>query len=547
METLKAIEQNFKLMILEVTKQLEDTVKLLESPSKSLADKVRVRDDYIDNMKNIIENKNSSYVSSKQGIDKKTLNNVWALNTVAHNLEHIADLAVNIADQTGYFTDPGCIKRYDYQKFFKRILDSLAMTHKALFTGNINQALKICRAEFEIDGLYADELKHVINELKFSRDAGNLITVIFIFQCAERIGDSLLNIGEAIISSVMGERMKIHQYQALEDTITDEEEKNRVSEFSLESVGETRSGSLIRKVYEPGRDGASAKWVVFKEGKPSKLEKEKENIEAWEKIQPGLPPKVFGYQVNGRSASIMLQYLSGSNMKDVVINEKQAVLKDGMGLLTSTLDKMWSKTMKKQPVRAGYLDQLAVRMEDVFIAHPEFMVHEHKIGGLELPSFEQMVKKAGAIDRTLEAPFSIFIHGDFNVDNIIFNREENRINFIDLHRSSHNDYVQDVSVFIVSNFRMPFFEPSIRRRLNSVINDFFQFASGFARRNNDATFEARLAMGLIRSFITSTRFEFNQDFANVMFLRAVYLIEKVMAHEGKPWEEFELHREILTY
>jgi hypothetical protein len=234
-------------------------------------------------------------------------------------------------------------------------------------------------------------------------------------------------------------------------------------------------------------------------------------------------------------------------MKDVVINEKNPVVSEALDLTAATLDMTWTRTMKKQPVRAGYLDQLASRIGDVFIAHPDFIMHENKIGGLELPSFEQMIKKAGAIEKKMEAPFTVFIHGDFNVDNIIFNREDRRINFIDLYRSSYNDYVQDVSVFIVSNFRMPFFEPAIRRRLNSVIHDFLGFASDFAKRNNDSTFEARLAMGLIRSFITSTRFEFNHEFAKLMYLRALYLIEKVISHDGKSWEDFEVHRDVLIY
>jgi phosphate uptake regulator len=62
-EFVKAVEENFKLMVIEVTKQLEDTIKLLGAYSKQLAEKVRTRDDYIDTMKNIIENKNFSYVA----------------------------------------------------------------------------------------------------------------------------------------------------------------------------------------------------------------------------------------------------------------------------------------------------------------------------------------------------------------------------------------------------------------------------------------------------------------------------------------------------
>jgi phosphate uptake regulator len=547
MQLLKETEQNFKLLLLEVIKQLEDTQRTLMSPSKQLVEKVRTRDDYIDAMKNIIENKNISYVAGCEKIDKKTLHIMWAVNTIAHNLEHIADLAVNMADQSMFLTDTDFMKKYDCNSYFTVILEAVGIIYKALFSGNINLALKICKTEYKLDAMYANEIRHIINEMRFSRDAGNLITAVFVFQCAERIGDSILNIGEAVISSVMGEKMKIHQFQALEDSLSTEEEKQRISEFTLESAGETRSGSTIRKVYEPGNDPAASKCVVFKEGKTAKLSGEKENIEKWEKIMPGLPPKIFGFQVNGKNASIILEYLNGKNMKDVVINEKPAYIKEAHSLIFTTLENLWSSTKRKKPARAAYLEQLTSRLDDVYKAHPDFALEGKSIGRVELPSLEEMLKRGFSIEKKLEAPFSVFMHGDFNIDNIIYNARERRINFIDLHRSAYGDYVQDVSVYIISNFRMPFFDANIRKKLNGVIIEFYNFASAFARKNNDKTFEARLAFGLARSFLTSTRFEFNSDFAKVMYLRAMYLMEKIITHDEKAWEDFRIHEDIFIY
>ena len=218
-----------------------------------------------------------------------------------------------------------------------------------------------------------------------------------------------------------------------------------------------------------------------------------------------------------------------------------------MGLVKNTLERVWTKTLKKQQTKAMYMEQLALRIGDVYRVHPDFLNSESRIGGLEVPSFGEMLKAATQMEKKLEAPFSTFIHGDFNIDNIIYNAAGQRINFIDLHRSSNSDYVQDVSVFIVSNFRMPFFEPSVRKKLNWVINDFYDFASEFARKNNDTTFDARLAFGLIRSFLTSTRFEFNREFAKIMYLRSVYLTEKIIAHGAGPWDEFFVQKDIFTY
>lgn len=147
----------------------------------------------------------------------------------------------------------------------------------------------------------------------------------------------------------------------------------------------------------------------------------------------------------------------------------------------------------------------------------------------------------------MAAPFTVFIHGDFNTNNIVYNHEEQKINYIDLYRSRQSDYVQDVSVFLVSNFRLPVFDPELRERLNTVSLYFYEFFSGFAEKNADAVFEARLALALARSFYTSTRFELDNAFAKVMSLRAHYLMERLAAHKGRPWTDFRLPQDVLFY
>ena len=52
-----------------------------------------------------------------------------------------------------------------------------------------------------------------------------------------------------------------------------------------------------------------------------------------------------------------------------------------------------------------------------------------------------------------------------------------------------------------------------------------------------------------RSFITSSRFEFNHRFAKEMFLRGTYLMRKLVAYEnsGRPWDRFALPDGVLVY
>ena len=85
-------------------------------------------------------------------------------------------------------------------------------------------------------------------------------------------------------------------------------------------------------------------------------------------------------------------------------------------------------------------------------------------------------------------------------------------------------------MFIVSNFRIKIFDSAPRRRLDQVSLEFFYFAREFAEAHGDCNFDARLALGLARSLLTSTRFEMDPKFSRSMMLRARYLIERLLGH-----------------
>ena len=131
----------------------------------------------------------------------------------------------------------------------------------------------------------------------------------------------------------------------------------------------------------------------------------------------------------------------------------------------------------------------------------------------------------------------------------MFNQEDAKIKFIDLHRSRDADYLQDASVFIVSNFRLPVFENSLRERLNWVIENFFNFVREFAKTENDETFDFRMTLAIIRSLFTSTRFELNYKLAKEMFLRTHYLMDKIMRHvnSNKVLRDFRVPDAVLYY
>ena len=80
-----------------------------------------------------------------------------------------------------------------------------------------------------------------------------------------------------------------------------------------------------------------------------------------------------------------------------------------------------------------------------------------------------------------------------------------------------------------------------------MINLQLDFAREFAREQGDETFEARLALGLVRSFISSTRFDIRRTFAEEMLRRATYLLESLAGVEDGDYASFRPPRDVLIY
>lgn len=544
MLTFEGIATNFRFMTVEVTRQLEDTLRLLDQPSERLGTRIRASDDYVDVQKSLLEDQCFAWIRQSGPADAQRVNIIRALITISGNLERIADFSVNISRQVQFLRDYAFIRRFDYRAYFDVLLDALRKIDQALFHRDTALAVRICRAELELDRLYRGGFARIIEDLRVSREPENLVTSLLILHYLERMGDALLNVGEAIILAAMGERLKFHELQALEDTLTAAELRPEGRPISFESIWGTRSGVRIGTVQEPGAGGPAQK-VIFKEGDREKLRLERDNIERWGRLAPGLAPRVLEFQPHGQSAALLLEYVDGVTFQEFVLGSGPDGVDRVCALLSDTLEELWRRTRQPRPVGAGYLGQLAARIEDVYRVHPGFRRPQQQIGALRVPALEELLEHAARLETGLAAPFSVFVHGDFNVDNVIYDGQTHRLHFVDLHRSCDLDYVQDVSVFLVSNLRLPVFARPLRRCLNRVICSFLRFARGFARRCDDPTFEARLALGLVRSLISSTRFEFNRRFAGLLHVRAVYLLERLLAWKGADWRGFQVPDPIL--
>jgi phosphate uptake regulator len=550
MITFEGLEENFTFLVAEVETQVRATISFLDRPSHTLFDRIVGRDDYIDNLHNVVENKTYGAFHEDGGrkLDKPQTNRIRAIQVITGNLERIADFCENIVQQTNYLTDHDFLHGYNYGEMFREIEAGLARILPVFQSADLAEALAICRAEYTLDRQYKTSFDRIMGELRNGKNVQNLITVLFIFRYLERIGDSLLNIGEALLFVILGERIKIEQFEALQQTLSKTGFTGGMEGVDFKAIWGTRSGCRIGRVNGHGGAGSTgprdSMGSIYKEGTIKKIAAEKAALERWNALYPGLVAGVLGYREDGDKASMLVEFLPGCNLDEVVLTSGDEIVRNALFVLTQTVQDIWEDTLKAGPVSAHSMGQLMSRLDMVLQIHPDFLRRAGAIGDLAYPATETLIKTCAEREKELTAPFSVLIHGDFNINNVVYNHQKQRLHYLDVHRSREMDYVQDVSVFLVSNFRMPVFEPHLRERINQVMAEFLEFAKAFARRNGDVRFAARMALALARSLYTSSRFELNGPFSREMFLRAHYLLEQVAAHSG-PWENFRLPEQIL--
>lgn len=550
MLTFEGLDENFKFLVLEVKNQITATRKFVNSPSRSLFRKITSRDDYIDNLKTIIENKTYSRINKDTQLDDKTLNKIRAIQLASVNLERIGDYCVNIVNQMAYLEDKGFVNRFECPEAFDIIETTTSSIEKGFDDKDMPLALAICKSEYNLDSLYKDNFNRIMAEMGSGKNIPDLVTVLFIFRYLERIGDSLLNIGEAIIFSILGERIKIEQFESLQHTLTVSGFDGSFSDIDFQGIWGSRSGCRIGHVQAKDKENGPpvAQGSIYKEGNLAKIKAERDNLKLWNKMFPGRVPDIFGYHetLAENKASMLVEFLPGCTLDTMILTSDDVDLENGLFILEQTLRHIWTTTIKTGQFETNYMEQLKSRQPGVLQVHPEFNRHARSLGSEEITSSAELIKEAMSAEHSIPAPFTVFIHGDFNCNNVVYSNADERIRFIDLYRSRDFDYIQDVSVFLVSCFRMPIFDRPIRNKINGVISRFYSFAEEFAIEKNDTTWKARLTLALARSFYTSTRFEFNYGFAKEMFNRSMFLLEKVNRYSGS-WDDFVLPEDILHY
>ncbi|MFG6178605.1 phosphotransferase [Halomonas sp. THAF12] len=532
----ESIQDNLRFLCVEVDSQLASLQAFFVTPTAAIARRVSERDGYARNLKMRIHADCIRRLSHKKTREARR-RILRSLELVATDLDRLTELGRDSVRQLVDVDDLAALAPKDFPPMLALVRSGVAQVERAVTDSDTQRALQIGRLQETLHKRVQQRVNDGVTALK-QRDNSteDLTRALFVAQTIRQMGDVLLHLSEVIISANLGQSMNFERYHSLH-SLVEELADGEDGAFSMAPIAETRSGSSISGISTGNDDDYVA---IFKDGLKRKVKEERQGVESWHEIYPGLAPKILSYKKRGQSAALLIEHLPGFTFEHILLNEPNELLDEALKRLTRTLRSVWQETHTDTPVAAGYMQQLEKRLGEVYKIHPEFRNSGATVCGVDLIAFDALVERARAREAALEAPFSVYIHGDFNVDNIIYDSLERRINFIDLHRSSYMDYVQDVSVFMVSNYRLQIMDASLRRRIMRLAQDFYRTARRYAVSRGDTTFELRLALGLARSFATSTRFILDPSLASRMFLRARYLLELVLAADLEKADRFRL-------
>jgi hypothetical protein len=272
--------------------------------------------------------------------------------------------------------------------------------------------------------------------------------------------------------------------------------------------------------------------LLYKEGSQRKIQEEISASAEWRRVDRNLTPKVLSTVSHQDRQALLREFVNGILLSDVYFEEGDADLETRVTQqLLQTVLGLWERTLVHDPPEPSFVAQIRERLPEVFSLHPDLRRLANsrmRYRGVVCLTLRQQLERAARVEKGLTPPFSVWLHGDFNPNNVVYNRRDGDLKFIDIHRSRYGDYLQDVTVFLVGLKREPEATPTTRRRLKRIESLVLADVRRFAQAHGDSGFEARLLLGMARSYLTSARIVLQPAHAEWLFREGRLSLQRVI-------------------
>jgi aminoglycoside phosphotransferase (APT) family kinase protein len=150
-------------------------------------------------------------------------------------------------------------------------------------------------------------------------------------------------------------------------------------------------------------------------------------------------------------------------------------------------------------------------------------MHPHLKFVADQEKLEQLLDKLKEYERLLVPPFSVWLHGDYNANNIVY--DNGQIKFIDVHRSHYGDYLSDVGVFFISTIRPANLSERLRQDMEKVRSIIEEAMKEFKESALDKNQAQRFKISLARNYITSARVIMDKPHAYWLFQQGLNILK----------------------
>ena len=189
---------------------VDQALKALNDKDENLPDLVINREKDINDLSKKVEQECTLLILRQQPVasDLRFISAALAMNT---DLERIGDQARDISVLVKQMLNSGYKKR-DLGSLIDMATKVNFMTEeavKAYIEGDTDLAAKCVMMDDQVDELFLKVRDEVINDIKQeSLEAGTLIDILMLAKYLERIGDHATNLGESVLYSLTGKRIK---------------------------------------------------------------------------------------------------------------------------------------------------------------------------------------------------------------------------------------------------------------------------------------------------------------------------------------------------
>jgi phosphate uptake regulator len=500
-----------------VQQQLTDALAAFSGRDAQAAELVIERDGVVDSTRSALEDRCFELLREASTVLEER--RMRCALRVVQNLERIGDAASHIAKHCMMRVSEGDTDLdVTFDDLSQIALSGVDEALRSFVENDLELAQRACEREPELDAIYIQRIEQIADVIDGGETRGRrVLHQLAVLKYLEKVCDFVLNIGETTVHSLTGTRLSYPQFAELRALLPSDGEMPSVYRHFWDGI----SGATVIEVGRP-----ESKRLVFKEGKSAKIEEEFHKSIEWERVAPGHTAHVIGItKAKGRNG-ILREFAEGSLLLDVLLSDATPQLKEVVARqVTEALTDIWTTTITPHPAPIDYTSQIRARLRECLRRHP----HLERVAKEELDDYGGLYDTLTALasrEGWLRPPFSIWIHGDLNANNIVVDATSRSVIFIDVHRSQYGDYLQDVAVLLSSAARK-FPKGKVAKGVHRANDVLLQAAEDFAETNQDKTFKERLRLARARALMTSARFEGEPEQAEYLFVEGMGLLKKV--------------------